>query len=361
MEQHGLDILGSWFGTHCDITSSTALVKLELHQHRASLEVGNVFFVTCWATTHTSRSKIYVAKDGTGDFYTIGEAVAAAPNYSKTPTDIMIKKGVYLEYIIIETEKTNIAFIGDGMHKTVISGNRSSASGLQMDQTATVAIFGVGFIAKGISFKNTAGLGHQAVALKSNVQSAFYKCSFHGYQDTLYTKHGRQFYRDCVIYGKTDFIYGNAAVVFQNCFIIARNRGGTIITAQGREGPYEKGGTILHNCTITYDHHYRSSSIKTYLGRPWQLYSRVVVMQSFIDDFIDPKGWLNIKETNLDKLFYAEYKNRGRGANTTGRVKWPGYKVFTEPNEVLQFTVNNFIQGNEWIPSTGIPFIPGLL
>ena len=77
---------------------------------------------------------------------------------------------------------------------------------------------GDGFIARGMTFRNTAGASnHQAVALRSGSDlSVYYQCSFEGYQDTLYTYSERQFYRECDIYGTVDFIFGNAAVVFQN-------------------------------------------------------------------------------------------------------------------------------------------------
>ena len=83
---------------------------------------------------------------------------------------------------------------------------------------------GQGFIAINITFRNTAGaIKRQAVAVRNGADlSAFRGCSFEGYQDTLYAHSLRQFYRDCDIYGTVDFIFGNAAVVLQNCNIFAR-------------------------------------------------------------------------------------------------------------------------------------------
>jgi len=99
------------------------------------------------------------------------------------------------------------------------------------------AVVGDGFIARDITVQNTAGAAnHQAVALRSGSDlSVFYRCSFEGYQDTLYVHSERQFYRECDIYGTVDFIFGNAAVVIQNCNIYPRyppNKTNTI-TAQG--------------------------------------------------------------------------------------------------------------------------------
>ncbi|KAK1550935.1 hypothetical protein Q3G72_027203 [Acer saccharum] len=83
----------------------------------------------------------------------------------------------------------------------------------------TKAITGDGFIARDIGFHNTAGpQGEQALALNiASDHSVLFRCSIAGYQDTLYALALRQFYRECDIYGTLDFIFGNAAAVFQNC------------------------------------------------------------------------------------------------------------------------------------------------
>ncbi|KAG5048943.1 hypothetical protein JHK85_010046 [Glycine max] len=80
-----------------------------------------------------------------------------------------------------------------------------------------------GFIARGITFRNTEGPeNHQAGALRCGADlSVFHRCAFEGYQDTLYVHSQRQFYKECHIFGTVDFIFGNAAVVFQSCNIYA--------------------------------------------------------------------------------------------------------------------------------------------
>jgi pectinesterase len=230
------------------------------------------------------------------------------------------------------------------------------------------AVVGDNFIAKGITFENSAGASkHQAVALRSGADfSAFYQCSFVAYQDTLYVHSLRQFYRECDVYGTVDFIFGNAAVVFQNCNLYARKpdpKQKNLFTAQGREDPNQNTGISIINSKVTAaaDLIPVKSTFKTYLGRPWKKYSRTVYLNSFLDDLIDPAGWLEWDGTfALDTLYYGEYNNRGPGSNTAGRVKWAGYKVITSTTEASQFTVRQFIQGNEWLSPTGIPFFPDL-
>ncbi|KAL6968550.1 pectinesterase [Sarracenia purpurea var. burkii] len=307
---------------------------------------------------------LVVAKDGSGNFTTIGEAVAAAPNSSATRFVIYIKAGAYYEYVEVERRKTMLMFVGDGIGKTLIKGNRSVVDGWTTFRSSTVAVVGNGFLARGITFENYAGPSkHQAVALRSGADlSAFYQCSFVAYQDTLYVHSLRQFYRECNVYGTVDFIFGNAAVVFQNCSLYARlpnDNQRNIFTAQGREDPFQNTGISILRCKVAAaaDLIPVQSSFRTYLGRPWKQYSRTVILFSNIGDLIDPAGWLEWDgDFALSTLFYREYMNRGPGSNTSGRVTWPGFAVTDNETEASQFTVANFIQGGEWLPSYDVPF-----
>ncbi|KAG6467446.1 hypothetical protein ZIOFF_074702 [Zingiber officinale] len=118
----------------------------------------------------------------------------------------------------------NLMMTGDGIDATVVTGNRSVKDGYRTFQTPTFGVSGNGFIARDMTFQNTAGPEkEQAVALLSQSnQSVFYRCSFKGYQDTLCVQSQTQFYRNCDVYGTIDFIFGNAAVVFQNCNLCVR-------------------------------------------------------------------------------------------------------------------------------------------
>ncbi|CAN6468223.1 unnamed protein product [Victoria cruziana] len=313
------------------------------------------------------KANVVVAKDGSGKYTTVSAAVAAAPSKSTSRYIIYIKAGTYDEVVDVPKSKTNLMFIGDGIGKTVITGSRNVKDGWTTFRSATVAAVGNGFIARDITFQNTAGASkHQAVALRVGSDlSAFYRCSFLGYQDTLYVHSLRQFYKQCDVYGTVDFIFGNAAVVFQDCNLYARRPDSgqnNMFTAQGREDPNQNTGISIQNCKLSAasDLAPVKSSFKTYLGRPWKQYSRTVVMQSQIDDLVDPAGWHEWSGNfALSTLFYGEYLNRGAGAGTSQRVKWPGYRVLSA-SAASQFTVQNFIGGNNWLPATGVPFSAGL-
>ncbi|KAG0458864.1 hypothetical protein HPP92_021992 [Vanilla planifolia] len=294
------------------------------------------------------RANIVVAKDGSGRFRTIRAAVNAATRRRlkgiKHRIVIYVKAGVYTETINVKSSLYDLTLTGDG-----------------------IGVFGDGFIASGITFRNTFGPGSQAVALLSGSdRSIFYRCSIEGYQDTLCVYSQRQFYRECDIYGTIDFIFGNAAVVIQKSNIILRNpRLGecNVITAQGRTNRNQNTGIVIQFCSIRAAPDLRAAErkVQSYLGRPWQLYARTVYLENYIEGVIDPTGWLPfVGRFGLDTLFYAEFKNSGPGSKLSMRVKWRGFHVIERASLVQPFTVRNFITGGVWIPPTGVPFALGL-
>ncbi|GLT51944.1 hypothetical protein SLA2020_253150 [Shorea laevis] len=315
----------------------------------------------------TSRADFVVAKDGSGTHRTINEAVAAAARMENSHLGrviIYVKAGVYNENVEVERNANNIMMVGDGMDRTIVTGNQNVPGGSTTYSSATFGVSGDGFWARDMTFENTAGPEkRQAVALRVNSdRSIFYRCSFRGYQDTLFVHSLRQFYRDCQIYGTIDFIFGDAPAVFQNCDIFVRkpmSLQANIITAQGRENPNENTGISIQGSRVrpAPDLLPVKDSFKTYLGRPWKEYSRTVFMKTDLDGLIDPKGWVEWSGGfALSTLFYAEYMNTGAGASTANRVKWPGFRVLNSRKEARPFELSNFIQGESWIPESGVPF-----
>nr|O04886.1 RecName: Full=Pectinesterase 1; Short=PE 1; AltName: Full=Pectin methylesterase; Flags: Precursor [Citrus sinensis]AAB57667.1 pectinesterase [Citrus sinensis] len=309
-----------------------------------------------------------VAADGSGNFKTVAAAVAAAPQGGTKRYIIRIKAGVYRENVEVTKKHKNIMFIGDGRTRTIITGSRNVVDGSTTFKSATAAVVGEGFLARDITFQNTAGPSkHQAVALRVGADlSAFYNCDMLAYQDTLYVHSNRQFFVNCLIAGTVDFIFGNAAAVLQNCDIHARkpNSGQkNMVTAQGRTDPNQNTGIVIQKSRIgaTSDLKPVQGSFPTYLGRPWKEYSRTVIMQSSITDLIHPAGWHEWDGNfALNTLFYGEHQNSGAGAGTSGRVKWKGFRVITSATEAQAFTPGSFIAGSSWLGSTGFPFSLGL-
>ncbi|PAN41703.1 hypothetical protein PAHAL_8G064700 [Panicum hallii] len=314
-----------------------------------------------------------VALDGSGTHRSINEAIAAvtAANGGGRRVGggggrkvIHVKAGRYEESVSISSKQKNVMLMGDGKGKTVIVGHKSAADGYTTYATATVAAMGSGFIAKGLTIVNSAGPGKgQAVALRVGGDlSVVYQCAIQAYQDTLYTHSNRQFYAEDDIAGTVDFIFGNSAVVIQNCDIQARRpspRQKDTVTAQGRTDPNQNTGISIHKCRITGAPDLGGTPV--YLGRPWQKYSRTVVMESFLDRSISPAGWLEWSgQFALDTLYYGEYSNTGLGAGTSMRVTWTGVHTSLSRSEATRFTVANFIMGDSWLGATGVTYTSGL-
>ncbi|KAL0729607.1 hypothetical protein Bca4012_025700 [Brassica carinata] len=316
--------------------------------------------------TSRSRTHVLVAKDGSGDYRTVMDAVKAASGNGRFV--IYVKRGIYKEKVRIE--KDEITLIGEGKDLTVIVGDDSAAAGTSVPDTATMTVTGDGFIARDIGIKNMAGpRGKQAIALSiTSDQSVLYRCSISGYQDTLYAAALRQFYRECDIYGTIDFIFGNAAAVFQSCNLILRRpsdvKAYNVILANGRTDQRQNTGFALHSCRIVTDLDF--SSVKhrysSYLGRPWKKYSRSIVMETYIDDAIAEEGWagwLNSGDEVLKTLYFGEFKNYGPKARVSKRVTWQGFHLIGF-QEASYFSVGKFIDGASWLPSTGISFASGI-
>ncbi|XWS64495.1 hypothetical protein CRYUN_Cryun05aG0008700 [Craigia yunnanensis] len=318
------------------------------------------------ATRSRIKPDIVVAKNGTGNFTTIKAAMTRIPLNAAKPFVIYIKEGVYEENLEFGYGMTNVALIGDGKEKTRITGRLNNADGVPTFRTATVAVNGDNFFAKNIGFENSAGAAKfQAVALMVISDFAvFYNCSMDGYQDTLYVHSKRQFYRDCTVTGTIDFVFGDAAAVFQNCtFLVRKPLDGqqAIVTAQGRTDVRQPTAIVIQNSTFTAAPELLPVKNKypTYLGRPWGNFSRTIIMESYLDDLIKPEGWtIWDGPWGLNTCFYSEFNNHGPGSNKTGRVTWRGIKKI-KPAVALGFTPGKFFDCDSWVKPRRVPYTAG--
>ncbi|CAM8912422.1 unnamed protein product [Rhodiola kirilowii] len=301
------------------------------------------------------------------DYRKVQDAVDAAPNESNFKKFVIwIKEGVYEEIVRVGLEKKNVVFFGDGVGKTVITGSLNAGlPGVSTYNSATVGVIGDGFMARGVTFQNTAGPDvHQAVAFRSDSDlSVIENCEFLGNQDTLYAHSLRQFYKACHIEGNVDFIFGNSASIFQDCTILVRPRQvnpakgeNNAITAHGRTDPAQTTGFVFHNCMVNGTEEYmrlyrgKPKAHKNFLGRPWKEYSRTVFIHCNLEALITPQGWLPWKgDFALKTLYYGEFENSGAGSDSSQRVSWSNQ---IPADHVYTYSVDNFIQGNEWIPTS---------
>src|SRR3954466_12558914 len=214
-------------------------------------------FTTLQAQTANPQQYKYVftvAKDGTGDYKYIQDAIDAMRVYPLAPITLYIKNGVYNEKIQLPETNVDVTFIGENVDSTIIVFNDYSGRGKLTTFTSyTAKISGNRFFAQNITFKNSAGPVGQAVALYVDADKAVFKnCRFIGNQDTIFAsgESSRQYFTDCYIEGTTDFIFGPSTALFENCTIHCKTN--SFITAANT--PQGKAfGFVFRNCNITAD------------------------------------------------------------------------------------------------------------
>ncbi|KAK7259137.1 hypothetical protein RIF29_24736 [Crotalaria pallida] len=318
--------------------------------------------------TRVNKPNVVVAKDGSGQFKTIKEAINSYPKGHKGRYIIYVKAGVYDEYLLNPKTNENVIIYGDGPTRTIVTGRKSFRDGVKTMDTATFANEAKGFIARSMRFENTAGPeGHQAVAFRNQGDaSAIVGCHIFGYQDSLYAQSNRQFYRNCEISGTVDFIFGMSSALFQNSKIIVRKPGPkqfNTVTADGTEVRNVGTGIVIQNCQIVPEAALFPVrfQVKSFLGRPWKQCSTTVVMESTLGDFINPEGWAPWAGSQfLDTLYYAEYANTGPGANVQRRIRWKGYRGVISKAEAYRFTAGEFLKAGHdsnmsWLRKQHVP------
>lgn len=263
-----------------------------------------------------------VAKDGSGDFFTVQEAVNAVPDFSDSQTYMLVRDGIYKEKIIVPQSKRNLSMIGQGNVVLTYSDTAHTLSScgkeLGTPGSASVFIFPDNFYCENITFENPSGVsaGQAVACLTGGDRMFFNKCRFLGFQDTLYAYgFGRQYYEDCFIEGSVDFIFGPAVALFNKCEI-SNNRSKGYITAPSTP-QYNKYGLVFMDCKLTS----RDGIELCWLSRPWREYGQTVFIRCDMGDHIRPEGWHNWRKPEREKTaFYAEYGCTGPGSDTSRRA-----------------------------------------
>ncbi|MBS1808166.1 MAG: hypothetical protein JST84_08245, partial [Acidobacteria bacterium] len=298
--------------------------------------------VAAWAADAT------VAPNGDGQFKSIHDAIMAAPSNlpsAERPWVIAVKPGVYKELIYVQQERRYIKLVGEDAKTTIITMNlHANLPGLDGKpigtfRTPTVQIDGDGFSAENITFENSAGPVGQALALRVDADNVSFKnCRFLGWQDTILTNRGRQYFENCYIAGHVDFIFGAATVWFEKCQIHVLKDGYITAASTPAEHPF---GYVFSNCKITGE-----ANVKTYLGRPWRGFAGTIFMNTEMSEAVRPEGWHNWTGPDREKTArYAEYKSSGAGAKDAARVPWA--KKLTEA-EAQAITLEKVL--GDWNP-----------
>ena len=309
-------------------------------------------------------NNLYIAADGTGDFYSIQRALDVA----KEGQVLMVSPGEYREVVTVDKKNITIRSNNPDPAKTVVVFNKHAATDGGTGHTATVNVNADNFFAENITIQNDYHApaipypqGSQAVALRvTGDRAVFHNVRLLGNQDTLYAN-GRgcekgeaelqtraAVFHQLLHRGKHRFHFWrrqNGLRELRDPFHSVRWRlSYRAIQALRRRGfrlrvrslPVDAGCRSQRQCV------------------PWPAVARLfdcVFMHTEMGDKIDPAGWsewhAEVSRT-LDTAYYAEFDSTGPGAHHAERDR---HTHFLTPEEAKQYEPAIFLRGTDnWNP-----------
>ena len=311
------------------------------------------------AKSYDNPDTIVVARDGTGEFRTVTEAVEVCRAFMEYHKVIFVKRGIYKEKLVIPSWVTHIEILGEDVDNTVITYDdhanitnshfpivNSPLPKLGTFRTYTVKVEGSDITFRNITIENNAAKLGQAVALHTEGDRLqFIGCRLLGNQDTVYTGVAgtRILFSNCYIEGTTDFIFGPSTAWFENCQI--HSKANSYVTAASTPQGVAY-GYVFNRCRLTAD----EGIDKVYLGRPWRPYAHTLFMNCELGSHILPAGWHNWSNAENEKTArYEEYNNNGPGSSVTNRAPWS--RLLTK-KQAAQITLQSvFSRGDNWVPA----------
>jgi len=324
--------------------------------HREGLGV-SLFFISflLFVASHAvaqnfdNPDTIVVARDGTGQFRNISEAVEVCRAFMDYHKVIFIKKGTYKEKLIIPQWLTNIELCGEDRDETVITWDDHAnilypptGKGMGTFRTYTVKVEGNSITFKNLTIENNSARLGQAVALHTEGDRLlFQNCRFLGHQDTIYTGVAgtRLYFKDCYIEGTTDFIFGPSTAWFEHCDILCKLNSYITAASTPKEQLF---GYVFNRCTVKA----AEGVTRVYLGRPWRDYGYTLFMNCDLCKEILPEGWHHWEQHREQTARYLEYNNHGEGATTTQRVPWSRQLSKKEAQQITPERV--FSMSSDW-------------
>jgi pectinesterase len=299
--------------------------------------------------TEGQPGTIIVSQDGAGDFRTVQAALDAVPRGNKKRITILIRKGIYREKLVLDSTKDLVTLKGEGAFNTILRYDdhpgmvSPRGDSINTRNSYSFLVKGNDFSARQLTFSNDAGFSAgQAVALEvQGDRAAFYDCRIIGNQDVLFlnSEKSRQYYRDCMIEGTTDFIFGSATAWFDHCQIHSKKNSHVTAASTPASHPY---GFIFYNCILTGDSSVHNAS----LGRPWRPWASVHYIHCYIGGHIRPEGWSTWNNTDNHKTArFGEYQSYGPGSGVAQRLGWSYQLTDAQANAI---TIKNIF--GDWFP-----------
>ena len=309
------------------------------------------------ASKYDNPDTIVVARDGTGEFRSVDEALEVCRAFMDYHKVIFIKKGTYKEKLIIPSWLQNIELCGEDARETIITYDDHANIKVTLGtatpreqpmgtfRTYTLKIEGSSITLKNLTIENNSARLGQAVALHTEGDRlVFINCRFIGHQDTIYTGTAgtRLYFKGCYICGTTDFIFGPSTAWFEDCTIESLVNSYVTAASTPKDVAY---GYVFNNCRLIA----AEGVNKVYLGRPWRDYGYTLFMNCELGSHIRPEGWHHWEKQREQTARYLEYNNRGEGAQPAKRVAWSRQLTKKEAQAITPETV--FGIKDNWNPT----------
>ena len=303
------------------------------------------------ASKYDNADTIVVARDGTGQFRNIDDAIEVCRAFMDYHKVIYVKRGTYKEKLVLPSWLQNIEICGEDRDQTIITNDDHAniptadrPGGMGTFRTYTMKVEGNGITFRNITIENNSARLGQAVALHiEGDRMVFVNCRFLGHQDTIYTgKAGsRVLFDHCYIEGTTDFIFGPSTAWFEECHIHCKANSYITAASTPQDIVY---GYVFNRCTVTA----ADDVTKVYLGRPWRDYAYTLFMHCTLPRQIRPEGWHHWQKEREQTARYLEFENTGEGAATDKRVPWSHQ---LSKKEAAKITLDNvFRREDGWLP-----------
>lgn len=199
---------------------------------------------------------------------------------------------------------------------------------------------------------NSKALTERAAAFSADAgYCEFLNCKFLSSQDTLYTGGSPQYYKNCLIEGQTDYIFGDSSAVFDSCELrwkgYSSGSTGGYITAARDENDADT-GYLFTNCRVTAN---SGLTVSTgYLGRPWRDTAKVMFINTTLasSNMIAAEGWYSMSGVQPESV--AGFKENGTKLSNGQKVdlsKRKGHIV--SDSDAANINIINYMKN--WTPS----------
>ncbi|MBR6071178.1 MAG: hypothetical protein IKP78_11385 [Ruminococcus sp.] len=205
---------------------------------------------------------------------------------------------------------------------------------------------------QGVDVKSKAYTERAAALSADTSYCEFLNCQFLSSQDTLYTGGAPQYYKNCLIEGQTDYIFGGSNAVFDGCELrwkgYSSGTTGGYITAARSGSISNYTGYLFYNCNVTGST--QLSVTPGYLGRPWGQDAKVLFVNTTLQNgnMIRAEGWYSMSGVQPETV--DGFKENGTKLANGTKVDLSQRKGHTvSDSDAANINIKNYM--NNWTPA----------